>query len=269
MLLGAAVLAACAAPSRHLSRRVVNDPIVLPRRMASVSIAASETWYPREHTSAGGLTPTFAVGLTDRLEYEGLLGLRYALLDDAPGGPRAPAALSLAIEAVVLGVGYSSEQGWIAYPTVGIRAQKHVADRWNLLLAADWSAAWFERPLAATPATDPLLGPVPGSNRSVVEVDLRATRQLGERFALSLGVSPFQEQNCLSPLCAWTNRGAGAALIAWFRPVDWLTLGLGPNAGIRYRPLVLPQPLDPEAPVRTPPRSVSWLGGYGVAVFYW
>jgi hypothetical protein len=55
----------------------------------------------------------------------------------------------------------------------------------------------------------------------------------------------------------------------WFRPADWITLRLGPNAGIRYRPRVLPEPADPSAPVSTPPRSVPWLGVFGSVVYTW
>ena len=36
-VLAVVALAACAAPSRRLTPRVVEDPIVLPKRMASVS----------------------------------------------------------------------------------------------------------------------------------------------------------------------------------------------------------------------------------------
>src|SRR5262245_66427597 len=96
-----AALAACAAPSRRLTPRVVEDPIVLPKRLASVSMQIGYTHY--EPTNAGGerIVPGFRVGLTDRLEVAGL-GLRFAILDDRPADGRTPMPFSLAMHAGVV-----------------------------------------------------------------------------------------------------------------------------------------------------------------------
>src|SRR5262245_51419591 len=155
MAVAAAVGIACAAPSRRLSPRVVDDPIVLPRRMASVAIGAYKNWYPLTHASPDGTSPlSVRIGLTNRLELYNLLGLRYALLDDAPGSPLPPSRLSLAVQAGAQGVGYSSAEGWIVYPILGIRVQKHLAERWRFSLSADWNGFWYQKPVVTSQGYD-------------------------------------------------------------------------------------------------------------------
>src|SRR6185436_2543213 len=94
--LPAIALAACAAPSRQLTPRIVEDPITLPRRMASASLAVTAVHF--EPTDAYGFpgTPGFRFGITDHLEWVDLLGLRYAFLDDRPADGRARMPISLA-----------------------------------------------------------------------------------------------------------------------------------------------------------------------------
>ena len=143
--LAAIALAACAAPSRRLTPRVVEDPIVLPKRMASVSTEISFVHYEPTDVQGTFGEPGFRFGLTNRLEWFGLIGLRFAILDDRPADGRAPMPFSLAVHAGVMGIGCSSAEGMIVVPVASLTVLKHVADRWALSLAAGWRAQWVER----------------------------------------------------------------------------------------------------------------------------
>ena len=83
-------------------------------------------------------------GLTNRLEWFGLIGLRFAILDDRPADGRAPMPFSLAVHAGVIGIGYSSAEGMIVVPVASLTVLKHVADRWALSLVGGWRAQWVE-----------------------------------------------------------------------------------------------------------------------------
>src|SRR3954470_21535756 len=150
--LAAITIASCAAPSRKLTTRIVEDPITLPKRMASASINVTAIHY--EPTDAQGIltTPGLRLGITDRLEWADLLSLRYAFLDDRPIDGRAPMPLSLALRAGLFGIGYSSLEGLFLVPIVSLDALKHVSDRWALSLSVDWTAQWVSRPFSWTPA---------------------------------------------------------------------------------------------------------------------
>src|SRR3954468_16362644 len=206
-VLAASALAACAAPSRRLTPRVVEDPIVLPRRMASVSVGGYVRHFEPTNTRVDGVPVTFRFGITDRLEWDDLLSLRYALLDDRPADGRAPRPLSLAVRAGVRGIGYSSMEGMIVLPIISVDALKHVGDRWALSLSADWEAQWIQDPVIFIPAYSGSLG---YSSRTWSELGFGAavTRQLSERIALGAGASVFQASDCASPTCAWVRRGA-------------------------------------------------------------
>ena len=149
-VLAAITVASCAAPSRKLTTRIVEDPITLPKRMASASINVTAIHYEPTDTQGVLTTPGFRFGITDHLEWVDVLGLRYAFLDDRPADGRAPMPLSLALRAGLLGIGYSSAEGMIVLPTVSLDALKHVGDRWALSLSLDWTAQWVARPFGWT-----------------------------------------------------------------------------------------------------------------------
>jgi len=261
-------MAACAAPSRRLSPRVVNDPIVLPCGLASVTIEAFKTWYPVTGASPFSLVPSFRVGLTDRLELDGLGGLGYAFLDDAPdrrGVRRAP--LSLALRAGTSAIGYSSEEGLLLYPFVRLDVARHVTDRWRLGLSLSWAGYWTQNPIVPTSTYGGALSLLT-RRQSRLDIDATVTRQLTTHVALKLGANVFQAESCVAPFCDWALRGGGAGLSLWVRPVDWVTLGFGPGGGFRYRPS-LPGPSDPTQPVESLPRSVGWYQLWGEVAFYW
>jgi hypothetical protein len=267
-VLAAIALAACAAPSRRLTPRVVEDPIVLPKGMASVAAEVRTTHY--EPTNAGGTRGLAGIrfGLTNRLELHDL-GLRFAILDDRPADGRTPMPFSLALQAGVRGIGYGSLEGMIVIPVASLSALKHVADRWALVLALDWIAQWLQHPIQTVPAYSGSLG---YSSRIFSTLALRAvvTRQLAERTALGIAPRVEQTNDCIDPTCGWVSRGAGMELFVSQRPWDWLTLRVGPAAGVRERPdAVLPTMLPGGTPLTIPPTSVTWFAFSGTATFYW
>ena len=103
-------LAACAALTRRLTPRVVEDPIVLPARMASASMTGFGQHYEPTDVRRTGAVLGLRFAFTYRLEWVDLLSLRYALLDDRPVDGRPARPISLAVRAGVAGFGYSFDQ---------------------------------------------------------------------------------------------------------------------------------------------------------------
>ena len=269
-LLSAVAMAACAAPSRRLTPRVVEDPIVLPRRMASVAMRGFVAHYEPTDVRRGDALAGFRYAFTDRLEWVDLLSLRYALLDDRPMDGRPARPISLAMRAGVTGMGYSSFNGLIVLPVASVEALKRIADRWALEVSVNWSAQWQQRGTFVFPSPQ-YTSTLGYAGRAASSVTFRggATRQLSERVALGASASVSQTTGCVSPTCAWVSRGATARLTVSVRPWHWLTLAAGPYVGYRYRPDGPIPPANPTAPVVIPPRRVEWVGLEGSAAFYW
>jgi hypothetical protein len=269
-LLAAVAMASCAVPARRLTTRVVDDRIVLPKRMASVSLDGRLIHYEPTDAQAGTLIPGFRFGITERLEWVDLLSLRYAILDDRPADGRPPMPLSLAVRAGMDGVGYSSMEGWLLLPVASVDVLKHVGDRWALSMGAAWQAFYVESPAAfITPAYSGGLG---YSSRRWSDIGVRGDviRQLNDHFALGFSAGVDQLNDCVSPACAWKSRGAGASLRLIARPWHWLTVSAGPAAGIRHRPnLLLPlvYPNGDRIPIQ--PLTVEWVSLSGFVAFFW
>jgi hypothetical protein len=271
MLLAAITMVACAAPSRRLTPRVVEDPIVLPRRMASVGLRGFAAHYEPTDVRRNNLLLGFRYAFTDRLEWVDLLSLRYALLDDRPMDGRPARPISLAVRAGATGIGYSSFNGLIVLPVASVDALRHIADRWALELSVHWLAMWQQRNTSVFPSPPytSTLG-YAGNTASSLTFRGRATRQLAERVALGASASVTQTAGCLSPTCAWVSRGGVAALTVSVRPWHWLTLAAGPYVGYRYRSDgALVPPANPTAPVVIPLRRVEWVGLEAFVTFYW
>jgi hypothetical protein len=267
--LAALAAASCAAPSRRLTTRIVEDPITLPKRMASASLAVTAVHY--EPTDAQGVVfaPGLRYGITDHLEWTDLLGLRYAFLDDRPADGRTPRPLSLALRAGVYGIGYSSAEGMIVLPVVSLTALKHVADRWALSLSAGWTAQWIEYPSSWTPAYSSTLV-YSSRERSWLSLDASVVRQLRDRVALGVAPSIEQVTDCVSPTCGWKTRGAAVSVFVGVRPLWWLTFYAGPAAGVRERANVAGPITYPDGTVIVvQPRTVTWVSLSGSLVFYW
>ena len=269
-LLAAVGLAACAAPSSRLPPRVVEDPIVLPRRMASVALRGFAAHYEPTDVRRNNLLLGFRYAFTDRLEWVDLLSVRYALLDDRPMEGRPARPISLAVRAGATGMGYSSLNGFIIFPVVSIEALKHIADRWAIQLTVHWSALWQQGSTTFLPSPYTATLGFTGNAASSLTFRGGATRQLAERVALGASASLTQTTGCLSPTCDWVSRGGVATLTVSVRPWHWLTLAAGPFVGYRYRPDgPLVSPGNPTAPVVIPLRRVEWVGVEGFVTFYW
>ena len=136
-------LAACAAPSRRLTPRVVEDPIVLPRRMASASLGGLRACTSsRRHAGRRGAGRTS--GTASPIGWSGSICCRTALRDprrSPRGRARADAAVARGCARACCGIGYSSAEGMIVLPVVSVEALKHVADRWALSLSAGLAGA--------------------------------------------------------------------------------------------------------------------------------
>lgn len=264
-----ALVVSCAAPSRKLTTRIVDDPITLPRRMASGAIDVTAIHY--EPTDAQGLlfAPSFRLGITDRLEWADLLGLRFAFLNDRPADGRAPRPLSLALHAGLQGIGYSSAEGMILLPVASLETLKHVGDRWALSLSAGWSAQWVSQPVAWTPSYNDALF-FSARRFSFLSLSGAVTRQLTNHVALGIAPSVIQGTDCVSPFCDWKNRSASVSLVVGVRPLWWLSVIVAPGVGVRERS---DKPLPPTPPDGTPivvqPRSVTWVSLSGRLAFYW
>lgn len=261
--------ASCAAPARRLTTRVVDDRIVLPKRMASISMDGGFFHYEPTNVQGGTLLPAFRFGITERLEMAGLFSLRYAFLDDRPADGRTPRPLSLALVAGTEGIGYSSMEGWILLPVVSVEALKHVGDRWVLSSQASWDAFYVASPGADTPSYNGALH-YASRRSSAIGIGAAVIRQLDDHVAVGFGAGIDQLNACVSPACEWVSRGAGANVRLIVRPWHWLTVSGGSAGGIRYRS---DRPLSPVGPdeVLLPiqPITVEWLSLFGTVAFYW
>jgi hypothetical protein len=279
-LIGVAA-AACGTPSRRLSTRAIDDPMVLPRRMAEVSLDGSVS---REHPGAelaGAVLPRIDYGLTDRLELADLFSLRYAFLDDAPRAPERIAAdplgardpLSLSVRAGATGIGYGSLEGMIVTPVVEVAALRHIGASTSLALQLGWYGQWVANQSNAS--RDPYsysdrLWPTAQRN-SHLAADLTAARQLTDHLSASLTAGIDEAHGGLAP---WhPPRGAtggSLALGAAVRPWPWLALRASAFAGTRFRPAGAILVTPPAAPlVRQLPESITWLGASAGALFRW
>jgi hypothetical protein len=214
-LLAVIAIAACAAPSRQLTTRIVEDPITLPKRMASASIRVTAIRYEPTDTQGIYGQPGLRFGITDRLEWADVFGLRYAILDDRPADGRAPMPFSLALRAGALGIGFSSLDGMIVLPVISLEALKRIEDRWALSLSADWVGQWVQHPsflFNSTPRYNDALF-YTERNSSTIGVHAMVMRQLSPRWALGVAPGVAQNTDCIEPTCDWKWRSASVAVV--------------------------------------------------------
>jgi hypothetical protein len=268
-LLALAATVGCGTPSRQLTTRIVDDPMVFPRRMLSMSVQGEVGQQPRPQFF-WSVIPGVQYGLSDRLELDDLLSVRWAVLDDAPQSPdsdRRRDRLSLAVRGGVQGVGVSSLSGFIVLPVASAEVGKHLGQETWVSARLAWEAEWAESPGLRSGSYTDVLWPS-DMRRSWTGLDATALRQLSQHVALQVGLGVHQLQACTFPGCAWAARGGTIRMGPLIRPVRWLTLGLGVYAGARYRPsgIVVVHPDDSLALL---PRTASWLGTSGYVGFHW
>jgi hypothetical protein len=270
LALAVAVLG-CGTPSRRLTTRLVDDPMVLPRRTLEMALAGDVGQRPRPRFEWNVL-PTVTYGLTDRLELDDLLSLRWAVLDDAPlpvGDQRQRNRLSLAVRGGLRGIGYGDLSGWMLTPLATVELAKHLGTNTRVALAARWEGAWTEQQPAlwSEPTYHSDLWPG-GQRTSGVWLDADAVRQLGDHVALNVGVGVHQLEACTFPICTWASRGGAVWLGPSVRPRHWLSLALHVFAGARYRPAGVPVSA-PDDRVARLPATASWIGTSAYVAFRW
>jgi hypothetical protein len=260
----------CAAPSRHLTNRQVEDPIVHPRGLASVTGGVAYT-----HASYSGrsLWPSAVLryGITDRLELQDV-SLRYAFLDDAPpvqdGRPdgRRRGPLAVAARAGFDALGYSSLDGFLLQSVASVEARKHLGSRAYVWTDLSWTAWWTSSQRLRPGLYTTNLWPA--GNWSQTAVSLGGVIQLVERVALSLGGGAHQLRACVVPSCDLASVGVVAFAGVSVRARQWMDVSLFGSVGGRERRFLLPPP-PPDAPVTPPPDSVTWQTVALVLAFRW
>jgi hypothetical protein len=263
----------CATPPRKLTTRAVDDPAVLPRRLAALSLSGWADRLERTGSWNENLLLNFRYGITDRLELNNL-SLRYALLDDAPPPADAPPGtrrppLSLVFGAGLNGIGYSSLEELFVLPTLSVLVEKHVGARLRLWTALGWDAFWVGTPRQRNTLYTSYLRPN-AARTSDVSFAAGASVQLVDHLALTGSVGAHELYACTVPTCDWAARGVSAGVGPAVRPWRWLELVVRAYATERWRPTnpSIPQPA-PLIPDVLPPLHVSWYGVSGSATFFW
>jgi hypothetical protein len=274
--IASAVLGAfgCATPSRTLTTRMIDDPAVLPRRLFAFSIDPYVSKFSTWKEPFVLWQPAFAYGITDRLELDSLIALRYAILDDAPayadGLPdgRRRGRLSLVARAGFDGIGYSSMQGLITLPDLSITARKHLGGSVAVNLHAGADGYWVASPAqSVTPYGSTLW---PRGPYSRIWFGTGAGVQVVDHLFLGARVDVHQIYGCSVPAaCAWAARGVSTGAGPTLRPNRWFQLRLSGELGARERPFVaiVPDPTGGVPPL--PPRDVWWWSVGVDATFYW
>ncbi|MEA2698060.1 MAG: hypothetical protein QOI66_2331 [Myxococcales bacterium] len=274
LILGCAVFSVgggCGAPSRRLTVRQVNDPIVNPRGLVTLGGGATLERDGSGQRSSWLHQLFFRYGITDRLELTGL-GLGFAFLDDAPpttlttAPPKARPPLALAVRGGLDGIGDSSVDGLFLYPSVVLTARKHLGGRVRVGGDAYWNALWSASPRPRDVPYNRMLWPQAG-RASDSGVDVRATVQLVDHLALFGGTGVHELHACTIPSCAWASRGGSIWLGPSFRLWNWLTVEVWGFAGRRFRRADVVG--DPTMPVNQdgPALKVTWTGVAGDALF--
>lgn len=261
--LGAAL--GCAAPSRYFTNRQVEDPIVHPRGLASMTTTGSYTSASIGRDSTG-LDLAIRYGITDRLEIRNA-SLGFAFLDDAPspdGRKRGP--MALALRAGVEGFGYSSIEGTILIPALSLEARKHLGSRLYLWSELGWRAWWASSPARRSYPYDSWLWPTGESSRLVLAAG--GVVQVAERVSLSLGGRADQLRGCFFPSCDLTSRAFMVFAGASVRPWRWMDVSLFGTLGSRHRVATVPV-AAPGEPVFVPPDTVTWQAVSLTFAFRW
>jgi hypothetical protein len=258
LLAGLAV--ACAHPSRRLPVRAIDDPITMPAQLLELTLGATGSRADQDAESAAGPIVGWRYGITDRLTWQGLGMFEYALLDDAPpesaatGARAVLAPVGLMLSAGLMGFGYSSTEGTLVYPSVGMSVIRHLAGRLTLGGGASWIGGFSDL-----------------KHQSRTQLRVEAQFQALTRLVLQLSVFDWFEWRGGSP-GDWREHTAGTALGVEYRPVTWMDLGAAVRGEAwwwRARPMP-PAPTEPgplPAPLPTERAPVLWASAW--AAFRW
>lgn len=245
--------------------RQVEDPIVHPRGLASMTTSAS---YSDASLGRSSTTVDLSIryGITDRLEIENL-SLRFAFLDDAPapeGRKRGPFAL--AARAGIEGLGFSSIDGTIVLPALSLEARKHLGTRLYLWSSLAWRAWWASSAAPRSYPYDGWLWPTGNSSRLVLSAG--GVVQAVDRVSLVLGGRADQLRGCVFPSCDLTSRALTIFAGVSVRPWRWMDVAVFGTLGQRDRvaPAVVAAPGDP---VFVPPDTVTWQSVSLTLAFRW
>jgi hypothetical protein len=251
--------AGCATPVRRLPSRQVDDPITLPARVFELGVGASVTPSNEYGETDGAPIIPLRYGITDRLTLLGLTAVEFALLDDAPvasaatGERAATSRLGLSLTGGLVGLGYSTIEGLIVQPVVGVGAVKHVSPSLRLHSAVHWIGRFGRL-----------------SDESFVSASVGATRQLVDRLALTLTAGDRVNVQTALPSGDWGRNVVFTGASLDYRPWHWVTAGLSGRVESTQRPPATLEPVPPDEPVpriaRRRPVSL-WFGAS--ATFYW
>jgi hypothetical protein len=254
-VIGVACGGGCATPSRRLPERVVDDPVTLPRQMIEVGLAGRREVTERpEWEDAGEVIPSIRYGLTDRLMLLGITGLEYALLDDAPpehastGRAAVEAPLSLSVRGEFQEIGWSTYDGFLASPMVGVSAGKRLGSRVRFWTGGAGGTRF--RGGAPGPGLD---GWWLGSNAAVL---VQVLPKLAVDLDLHAGWGFDNWQTPVRHPSGLTSYWFGARPGLAYRPFHWLTAGMSVELQLeRHRPPTI-EPM-PDGPL-PPPGGWDW-----------
>ena len=250
----------CGTPSRRLPARMVDDPITLPRRMVSVAMGAQRTASNERRETEWQPIGYLRYGLTDRLTLDGLLALDFAVLDDAPieyaatGERAARSPFGLSLQAGLAGIGYSSIEGTIVQPRLGLVLRKRLGNSWRAGLGAAWYSSYSDL-----------------RDYSALSSSASLTVQLTQTLALTGFVVDTLDMDTFAPSSRWNLHTVSAGLAPGYRPLHWLTLELDVQVQAVWRPLLIARVVPPTEPgplpVRWPSRRfpVFWAGAAAAA----
>jgi hypothetical protein len=257
--------AACATPSRRLSTRQVDDPLMYPKHLMSGAAWVGGTISDEHGKRSGYVIPAgLSFGLTDRITVTLPLVIGVGIMDDVPAGQsptgiasaRSPFGLAIISGITGAGFGGSPRVGNQVNVRLGLAAAKHIGRSFHLDVATQWNGFWR--------SSQP--------DRASIYSDLGLMWQLMDHLATRLGVYNRVEMSGFEPSRRWTDSIWGSGPDLRYRPYHWLSLGAGVYVEHTSHPRELAMavaPFDPSAPALMLDRQPVSVWGHTWVYFYW